>query len=141
MTVSYSGDNRQSFPSPDVLQAIAGTAPITRRSGKVMQVEFRRGCSHPLRQAVENFARLSVRQSGWARAYYESQVARGHTKPRAYRALGNRWLGIVWKLRQTNESYKEAKHVANRSRQGQLPSLPPLTLPPAADLRRRVLAL
>lgn len=122
--LAYVGDNRLRFPSPGVLQAIAGTVPVTRRSGKVLHVEFRHACSHALRHAIETFARLSIRRSGWARAYFEAQIARGHSKPRAFRALANRWLSILWKLWQTNAPYDEAKHLANRARQGQ-----PLPLP------------
>lgn len=60
------GDNRKRFPSAKVLQATTGTAPFTRRSGKQLRVEFRQACSKPLRKAIVDFARLSVRKSGWA---------------------------------------------------------------------------
>jgi transposase len=113
------GDNRQRFPSAQVLQATAGTVPVTRRSGKQMRVEFRQSCSRPLRRAAGDLAMQSVKHSGWARAYYHDQLARGHPKARAYRALGNRWLAIIWKLWQTGEAYDEAVHVANRARRGQ----------------------
>ena len=117
--LAWIGDDRSRFPSPDVLQAIAGTAPITRRSGKSISVEFRQACSHPLRRVVTDLARQSVGYSGWARSYFNSQRQRGHSKSRAYRALGNRWLSIIWKLWQTGETYDEMKHLANRSRRGQ----------------------
>lgn len=113
------GDDRQRYPSPQVLQAIAGTVPVTRRSGKQVRVEFRRGCSKPLRKAVGDLAHQSIKHSGWARSYFYDQIDRGHGKSRAYRALGNRWLAIIWKLWQTGEPYSEAIHVANRSRRGQ----------------------
>jgi len=114
--LAYIGDARDRFPEPEVLQAIAGTVPVTRRSGKQTSVEFRTACSHPLREAAVNMARNSIRTSGWARSYYNEQIARGHSNSRAFRALANRWMVIVWKLWQTNEPYDEAKHVANRSR-------------------------
>jgi transposase len=113
------GDNRQRFPSAQVLQAIAGTVPVTRRSGKQTWIEFRTACSKPLRKASDDLARQSVKYSGWAQAYFYDQLGRGHDKSRAYRALGNRWLAIIWKLWQTGETYDEATHVANRSRRGQ----------------------
>lgn len=111
-------DNRERFPTPEVLQAIAGTVPVTRRSGKQISVEFRTACCHPLRSALDDLARLSVKQSGWAGAYYREQRARGQKSPRAYRALANRWLRIIWKLWQTREVYDESIHVANRSHRG-----------------------
>jgi transposase len=38
------GDDRLRFPTPAVLQAIAGTCPVTARSGRSKIVKFRRGC-------------------------------------------------------------------------------------------------
>lgn len=116
--LAYIGDNRDRFPSPEVLQAIAGTAPITRSSGKQLTVEFRQACSHPLRAATDDLARLSVKNSGWAAAYFNQQRARGHSKPRAYRALANRWMRIIWKCWKTGAPYDELKHVMNRAKQG-----------------------
>ena len=116
--LAWIGDDRRRFPSPDILQAVAGTAPITRRSGKQQRIEFRHACSHPLRSAVDDLARHSVPKSGWAHSYYYDQLARGHSKARAYRALGNRWLKIIWTLWQNGEYYDEEKHVANRARKG-----------------------
>src|SRR5690606_25030087 len=94
--LAWVGDDRSRFPSPQTLQAIAGTAPVTRRSGKSRAVEFRRACSHPLRKAADDFARQSMRHSAWARAYLNAQVARGHSRARAFRALANRWMKIIW---------------------------------------------
>jgi transposase len=116
--LTWIGDNRDRFPTPDILQATAGTAPITRSSGKQKTVEFRWACSHPLRSTADDLARLSVRESGWAAAYYQQQRDRGHEKPRAYRALANRWMSIIWKLWQTGQHYDEMVHVMNRSHQG-----------------------
>lgn len=116
--LAWIGDDRCRFPDAETLQAVAGTAPVTRRSGKAVNVEFRRACSHPLRKAMDDFARQSVRHSDWAREYRDAQLRRGHTKARAYRALANRWVKIIWTLWQRGEQYDEAKHVANRTHQG-----------------------
>ena len=122
--LAWVGDDRDRFPSAQVLQAVAGTVPVTRRSGKSKSVEFRTACCHKLRKAVDDFARQSKKQGGWARAYYHSQRARGHGAVRAYRALGNRWLSIVWKLWQTGAVYDENIHLANRAKRGEPVSLP-----------------
>lgn len=113
--LAWIGDDRTHFPTANALQAIAGTAPITRRSGKSHAVEFRRACSHSLRKAADDFARQSVRYSRWAREYRDAQIARGHSKARAFRALANRWLKIIWTLWQRREGYSEATHAANRA--------------------------
>jgi hypothetical protein len=67
---------------------------------------------------MDDFARQSVRYSPWARQYLNEQLGRGHSKARAYRALANRWAKIVWTLWQRREVYDEARHLANRARQG-----------------------
>lgn len=72
------------------------------------------------RKAVDDFSRQSVKKSNWARAYYDAQIERGHGAARAYRALGNRWLSIIWKLWQTQQAYDEKIHRANRAMHGQL---------------------
>jgi transposase len=120
--LAYLGDNPQRWPSYQVLQAHAGTVPVTRRSGKKVGVEFRMACCRPLRRTVIQLARNSTQSSGWARSYFHDQLARGHTPSRAYRALANRWLKILWTVWHRGDTYNEALHVANRSRQG-LPTL------------------
>lgn len=114
--LAWIGDDRVRFPNANTLQATAGTAPVTRRSGKSRSVEFRQACSHKLRKAVDDLARQSAKKSQWAKEYYDAQVARGHGSARAYRALGNRWLSIIWKLWQTKTPYDEQIHLANRAR-------------------------
>ncbi len=116
--LAHVGDNRAQFPSAEVLQATAGTVPLVRWSGKQFKVEFRQACSQALRDAAMNFAKNSIRTSGWAASYYRDQLARGHKPARAQRALANRWLKIVWTLWQRRENYDEAVHIANRSRRG-----------------------
>jgi transposase len=107
------GDNRQRFPTLNSLQATAGTVPVTVQSGRQYKVSFRNECSKLLRRAVTDWARNSLRYSAWAKAYFNQQVARGHEKQRAYRALANRWLSVLWKLWKSGEFYDQAIHEAN----------------------------
>lgn len=116
--LAWIGDNRDAYPTAEVLQAVAGTSPITRQSGKQRKVHFRWACHKPLRSAISDFAHNSVEHSGWAKSYLYSQLERGHFQHRAYRALANRWIRILWTLWQRREAYDEAKHVANRSQNG-----------------------
>ena len=114
--LAWIGDDRERFPTANTLQATSGTVPVTRRSGKSKSVEFRKGCSHKLRKAVDDLARQSVKKSKWAQEYYDAQIVRGHGSARAYRGLANRWLSIIWKLWQTGMAYDEKVHLANRSK-------------------------
>jgi len=113
------GDHRQRFPRPADVQALAGTCPVTQRSGKKKRVKFRRGCDKEFRRIAHQFARASIAESGWAAAYW--QEIRPHCKSDAHatRILANRWLAIIWKLWQTRQPYDEAYHVQNRARRRQ----------------------
>jgi len=105
------------FASPNALQCYAGKAPVTRRSGKSeLVVANRLACNGHLRDAVQQWAFCSLRGSGWARDYYDSQRARGKGHHAALRALGNRWLEVLWHCLTRAVAYDEATHVANRNR-------------------------
>src|SRR5262249_3475664 len=80
------------------LEAHAGMVPVTVRSGKQVVVVFRFACDKQLRYAVDQVAWLSLPRSEWARAYYDAQRARGHRHRRALRALGAKWLKIIFMM-------------------------------------------
>jgi len=104
------GDRRERYPDPAIIQALAGTCPVTHKSGKSHRVRFRRACNRTYRQTAQQFAQASVRQAAWAATYYAQCRARGHTKSHAYRCLANRWLNIIWTLWQRREAYNETYH-------------------------------
>jgi transposase len=111
------GDHPMQFQSPNALQCYAGKAPVTRRSGKSeLVVACRLACNRHLAAAVQQWAFCSLRQSGWAREFYDAQRARGKGHQAALRALGNRWLEILWHCLLHGQLYHEATHVANRNR-------------------------
>ena len=51
------------------------------------------------------------------RAYYDQQRARGHSHRQALRALGAKWLKIVFALWQRQAPYDEQYHLATMTRQ------------------------
>jgi transposase len=111
------GDHPEQFGSPNALQCYAGKAPVTRRSGKSeLVVATRLACNRHLADAVQQWAFCSLRCSGWARDFYDTQRARGKTHHGALRALGNRWLEILWHCLIRDQLYDEAIHIANRNR-------------------------
>jgi transposase len=111
------GDHPQQFGSPNALACYAGKAPVTRRSGRSeLVVATRLACNRYLADAVQQWAFCSLRCSGWAREFYDSQRARGKTHHAALRALGNRWLEILWHCLTRDQPYDEATHTANRNR-------------------------
>jgi transposase len=110
------GDRRERFPTHSALQCYAGTAPVTRASGRARIVGARFACNRFLRQAIIWWAFGSLRSSTWARTFYGAQRATGRTHYQALRALGNRWLEILHHLLATHQRYDEAVHLRNRTK-------------------------
>lgn len=100
------------------LQAQAGTVPVTKRSGKQQHVvQFRYACDKALRYVVDHLAFLSLRSSAWARAYYDHQRERGHPHRQALRALGAKWLKIIFVMWEQQTPYDEQYHLMTITRQ------------------------
>lgn len=110
------GDSPAGFNGVSGLQAYAGMAPITKSSGRRMVVEARTSCNKHLRDACYQWAFASLRLCGWARDYYLDKRRRGATHTEAIRALGNRWLEILWHIWMRRTLYNEALHLTNRSK-------------------------
>jgi len=112
------GSDRQVFDSPDALRCYAGTAPVTRQSGKKRWVSLRTACNKHLRHTVHLWADLSRKFCVWAEAYYQQKKTEGLNHAAALRCLGQRWLKILWKMWQTGRPYDEALHTTNQVRHG-----------------------
>jgi transposase len=111
------GDHIEHFGSPNALACYAGKAPITRRSGKSEYiVSCRLACNRYLRDAVQQWAFCSLTRSSWARQFYDRHIADHHSHHAALRALGNRWLEVLWHCLTRGIRYDEAVHTANRTR-------------------------
>ncbi|MFN2199902.1 MAG: IS110 family transposase [Caldilineaceae bacterium] len=106
------GDDRERFPDAGAIQALAGTAPVTSQSGKSRSVRFRQACDHEFRTYMYQWAALSIKYSPWAATYYAQARQRGLSHNHTCRALGNRWLKILWKLWQNRECYDQDRHLA-----------------------------
>jgi hypothetical protein len=110
------GEHVEQFTTPNALQCYAGTAPVTRRSGRSEFVIARRlAYNRYLGNAVQQWAFCSLQQSGWARAFYDAKIAKGKHHHAALRALGNRWLEILWHCLRLGVRYDEAVHTAHRA--------------------------
>jgi transposase len=109
------GDDRQRFPTANSVQALAGTCPVTDKSGKRRRIFFRKACDREFRHIAQQWAISSTPHSPWAYAYFSQARQRGLAKNHAYRCLANRWLAIAWKLWQTRQPYDEAYHLRQRA--------------------------
>jgi transposase len=109
------GDHIEQFDTPNALQCYAGTAPVTRRSGRSEYVVARRlAYNHYLGAAVHQWAFCSLRSSGWAREFYDAKIAKGKSHHSALRALANRWIELLWHCLTRGVTYDENTHVNNR---------------------------
>lgn len=109
------GDDRQRFPTPRSVQALAGTCPVTDQSGKRRIVRFRWACDREFRHIAQQWARASLKESVWANAYWQQVRQRCSSDSHAYRCLANRWLAILWKLWQVRQAYDETYHLMQRA--------------------------
>lgn len=111
------GEHITQFDRPAGLQCYAGTAPVTRRSGKSDFVVARRlAHNRYLGAAVHQWAFCSLTKSGWAREFYDAKIQAKKSHHAALRALANRWLEILWHCLSKSMPYDETVHVANRNR-------------------------
>jgi transposase len=105
------GDDRARYPNPAILQAVAGTCPVTNRSGKHSRIYFRTACDHEFRHITQQWARLTLDASPWAVTYYRTVRPHCKTDSDAIRRLANRWLEILWRLWMDHKPYDEALHL------------------------------
>ena len=117
--LSKFGDDRARFPTPASLQALAGTCPVTDKSGKRRVIKFRHACDRQFRHIVQQWARHSLRKSVWANAYWQQVRPRCQSDSHALRCLANRWLAVAWKLWQTGQPYDQTYHLRQRTLRAQ----------------------
>jgi transposase len=110
------GDHIEQYPTPNALQCYAGTAPVTRRSGRSdFTVARRLAHNRYLGNAAQQWAFCSLQRSAWARDFYDAKIRAGKTHHAALRTLANRWLEILWHCLRRDVPYDEATHQANRA--------------------------
>jgi len=111
------GDAQGRWESSRHLQAEAGAVPVTKASGKSRVVHFRFACNKHLRHSMYWFSFVSLNHSEWAKLYYRRQRDKGHSHHQALRALGAKWLKIIFVMWRDHKPYDENYHLANIARQ------------------------
>jgi transposase len=94
------------------LRCYAGSAPITRQSGKKTVVLMRRGCNERLRNALYHWARVSVACDPRSKAIYADMRARGHSHGRALRGMADRWLAVMISMLRQHTLYDPKRRAA-----------------------------
>lgn len=101
------GDDPTRFTDTAGLRSFAGTAPITRASGRSRVVTSRRICNRRLGDACHWWAFAAITKSPGARAHYDRRRAAGDTHNAALRNLANKLLAKLWHCLQTGILYDE----------------------------------
>ncbi len=105
------GDDRNRFPNLRILQATAGTSPVTQSSGKSHWVHFRLACDREFRDILHQWAKFTIEASPWAEAYYRTVRPHCRSENDAIRRLANRWLAVLWKLWRERQAYDPDRHL------------------------------
>jgi transposase len=101
------GDDRDRFANARALKAYAGSAPVTRASGKSTTVMHRKVKNQRLAAVGYVWAFAALTASPGARAHYNRRRERGDRHTAAQRNLFNRMLGCLHHCLQTRQTYAE----------------------------------
>jgi transposase len=101
------GDADDRYADAKSRKNYAGTAPITRQSGKSKTVHARFIHNDRLVDALHNQAGAAILHDPGARAYYDELRSRGMGHHAALRQLSNRLVGILHGCLKTRTTYDE----------------------------------
>jgi hypothetical protein len=113
------GDDPDRYDGARARKNYAGSAPITRASGKKTVVLARFVRNQRLADALHQQAFSALRASPGARAYYDQLRARGAGHHAALRQLSNRLVGVLHGCLRTHTLYDEATAWAHHHKQDQ----------------------
>lgn len=107
------GGDRHRFTDASALQAYAGSAPVTRASGRSISIT-RRVVKNDRRNGVGRLrAFATIARPGPAKAHYDRRRARGDRHVAASRHLFNRFLGQLHHCLQTGQTYDSTTAVSS----------------------------
>lgn len=112
------GVNPDRYGSQEVLQCIAGTAPVSYQSGKIHKVHVRWACDKFVRHTVHLWADCFRKATVWGQAYYQKKRAEGMNHACALRCLGQRLLKILFRMLTTKMPYNAELHAQNQQKHG-----------------------
>lgn len=115
------GTRRDRYQSAYEMQCYSGIAPVKEASGRTEWIHCRFTCPQFLRQTFHEFASHSIGQSEWAKAYYqhlrEDEKKDHHA---AVRALGFKWIRIIFRCWKDGRPYDEQVYLQSLRRRGSL---------------------
>lgn len=99
------GDDRTKFATARALKAYAGSAPVTRASGKSISITYRRIKNDRLAAAGWVWAFAAAARYAPARGHYPRRRAHGDRHAAALRHLFNKMLGQLHHCLQSRELF------------------------------------
>jgi transposase len=108
------GDDPHRYADGKARRNYAATSPITRASGRKKVVTARFAHNSRLADALNAQAFAAMNASPGARAYYDTQRAKGHAHNDALRRLANRLVGILHGCLKTRTPYNETTAWSHR---------------------------
>jgi len=112
------GSDPKRYGAPEVLQCIAGTAPVSYQSGKLDKVRIRWACDKFMRSTVHLWADCFRHASAWGQTYYQQKRSQGMSHACALRCLGYRLLKIVFRIISDKTPYDAELHARNQQKHG-----------------------
>jgi len=103
------GDDRSRFTDARALKAYAGSAPVTRESGKSRYVMTRKVKNQRLAAAGYIWAFSALNASPGARAHYDRRRQANERHTAAQRNLFNRMIGMLYHCLQNGQIFDEQK--------------------------------
>jgi transposase len=112
------GSDPNRYGDHEVLQCIAGTAPVSYESGKISKVRVRWSCDKFMRHTVHLWADCFRKASAWGQTYYQNKRDQGMSHACALRCLGQRLLKILFRMLNTKTPYNAELHALNQQKHG-----------------------
>jgi transposase len=112
------GNDPDRYGSQEVLQCIAGTAPVSYQSGQINKVRVRWLCDKFMRHTVHLWANCFRKASVWGQTYYRKKRREGMSHAAALRCLGQRLLKILFRMLQTKMPYDAELHARSQQKHG-----------------------
>ena len=103
------GDDRTRFADARALKAFAGSAPVTKASGRSIRITHRHVKNNRLAAVGFVWAFVAAGCQGPTREHYLARRDHGDRHPAALRHLYNRMLGQLYHCLQTGQTYDPIK--------------------------------
>jgi hypothetical protein len=110
------GDDRSYYPHANAIQCEAGTAPVTRKSGKRRFAHFRRACRKTFRNTMQQFALQMVKYESWSKEMFQKHRRQGRGASECFRIVANTWLRILFAMWKRKTPYDSTIFLDSKAR-------------------------